>query len=170
MSTLVAVAFENKQTASDALHKLQKLEKDYLIDLDDAVVAIRQEDGKVKLKQTVSLVGAGAWHGAWWGALVGLLFGGPLGMVIVGGTGAALGAVTGSLADYGINDEFMKELSRQTQTGSSILFVLIRRATEDKVLKELEGTGGKVIKTSLSEEEERKLQTALDKNKQIIVS
>ena len=162
MSTLIAVAFKDKYGAQDALNKLIKLEKDYLIDLDDAVVATRREDGKVKLKQSVNLVGAGAISGAFWGGLLGLIFGGGLGFLIVGGAGAAIGALGGTLGDFGINDQFMKRLGTELQPGSSALFVLVRRATEDRVLEELEGLGGTVLKTSLSKEGERRLQKVLE--------
>jgi uncharacterized membrane protein len=75
--------------------------------------------------------------------------------------GAATGAVSAALTDIGINDSFMKELAATMTPGSSTLFVLVRRATPDKVLEELKGTGGRILKTSLSHEDEAKLQAAL---------
>jgi uncharacterized membrane protein len=75
--------------------------------------------------------------------------------------GAAAGAISGALADVGIDDKFMKELSETMTPGSSVLFVLVRKATPDRVLDELKGTGGKVLKTSLSHSDEAKLQDAL---------
>src|SRR5262249_22020023 len=75
--------------------------------------------------------------------------------------GAGAGAVSGALSDLGINDDFMKDLASTMRPGSSALFVLVRRATPDKVLEELQGTGGTVLRTSLSHEDEAKLQAAL---------
>jgi uncharacterized membrane protein len=75
--------------------------------------------------------------------------------------GATAGAVSGALTDVGINDTFMKELAETLKPGSSTLFVLVRKATPDKVLEELKGTGGKVLRTSLSHDDEAKLQAAL---------
>jgi len=75
--------------------------------------------------------------------------------------GAAAGAVSGALSDIGIDDNFMKGLAATMTPGSSALFVLVRRATPDKVLAEIKGTGGKVLKTSLSHDDEEKLQAAL---------
>jgi uncharacterized membrane protein len=72
-----------------------------------------------------------------------------------------VGAASGALSDVGINDQFMKDLATNMQPGSSILFVLVRKATPDKVLEELKGTGGTILKTSLSHEDEAKLQAAL---------
>ena len=75
--------------------------------------------------------------------------------------GAAAGAVSGALTDVGIDDRFMKDLAATMQPGSSALFVLARRATPDKVLEEIQGTGGTILQTSLSHEDEAKLQAAL---------
>jgi uncharacterized membrane protein len=75
--------------------------------------------------------------------------------------GAAAGAMSGALTDVGINDNFMKQLAANMKPGSSTLFVLVRKVTPDKVLDEIKGTGGKVLQTSLSHEDEAKLQTAL---------
>jgi uncharacterized membrane protein len=75
--------------------------------------------------------------------------------------GAAAGAVSGALTDVGVDDKFMKELAATMTPGSSVLFVLVRKATVDKVLDEMKGTGGKILKTSLSHDDEDKLQAAL---------
>jgi uncharacterized membrane protein len=80
--------------------------------------------------------------------------------------GAAAGAASGALTDVGIDDKFMKELAATMSAGSSALFVLVRKATPDKVLDELKGTGGTVLRTSLSHEDEAKLQAALAAAKQ----
>ena len=76
--------------------------------------------------------------------------------------GAASGAAAGALSDVGINNEFMKKLAETMHPESSVLFVLVRKATPDKVLEELKGSGGKILKTSLSDEDEAKVQAALD--------
>jgi uncharacterized membrane protein len=75
--------------------------------------------------------------------------------------GATTGAISGALTDVGINDNFMKDLAATMTAGSSTLFVLVRKSTPDKVLEELTGTGGRILKTSLSNEDEAKLQAAL---------
>ena len=161
MSTLVGVLFHTNSGAADALHKLHKLEKEYLLDLEDAVVVTRREDGKVKLKQSVNLVSAGAWEGAFWGALIGMLFTGPLGFLLVSGLGAGFGALSGAMSDYGVDDEFVKKVSDGMKPCCSALFVLIRSMTEDKVLEELHGLGGEIVKTSLSHDAEERLAEAL---------
>ena len=159
MSTLVVIGYNEPFKAEEVRLALRKMQRDYLIDLEDAVVAVKDAKGKVKLNQAVNLTAAGAVSGGFWGMLIGMIFLNPL---IGFAVGAASGAASGSLNDLGINDQFMKDLAASMTPNCSMLFVLVRSMTPDKVLAELEGTGGKVLKTSLSEVEEAKLQAALD--------
>lgn len=158
MSTLVVIGYDDAFKAEEVRLSLRKMQQDYLIDLEDAVVAVKDAEGKVKLHQAVNLTGAGALSGGFWGTLVGMLFLNPLlGMAV----GASAGAVSGALSDIGINDKFMKDLAETMTPGSSALFVLVRKMTPDRVLEAIKGTGGKVLQTSLSHEDEAKLQAAL---------
>jgi uncharacterized membrane protein len=158
MSTLVVIGYKDLYQAEEVRLKLWKLQKDYLIDLEDAVVATKDQDGKVKLHQAVNLTATGALSGGFWGSLIGLIFLNPLlGLAM----GAAAGAASGALTDVGIDDKFMKDLAATMQPGSSALFVLARKATPDKVLEEIQGTGGTILQTSLSHDDEAKLQAAL---------
>ena len=168
MSNLVVFDFDGIHTADEVLNKLRSLQKEYLIDLEDACVVEREKGGKVHIKQAVNLTtmgaAAGGMRGAMWGALVGLLFMNPLaGMAIGAITGAGAGALSGSLADYGIPNDFIKKLGATIPEGSSALFVLFRSVTEDKVLPEILPYKPRVLKTSLSSEAEAKLRAALSK-------
>jgi uncharacterized membrane protein len=168
MSNLVVFDFDGIHTADEVLNKLRSLEKEYLIDLEDACVVERDTGGKVHIKQAVNLARFGAamggLRGALWGALVGLLFLNPLaGMAIGGITGAGVGALAGSLTDYGIRDDFIRKLGETIPEGSSALFVLFRSLAEDKVMSEIEPYKPRVLKTSLSNEAEEKLRAALSK-------
>lgn len=158
MSTLVVVGYDDPFKAEEMRIALQKLRKDYLLDLEDAVVAVKDEKGAVKLHQPVNLTAAGALNGGFWGSLIGLMFMNPLLGFAVGATS---GALSGSLTDIGINDEFMKELAKTLKPSSSALFILVRSMTADKVLEEVAGSGGTVLKSSLTNEDEVKLQAAL---------
>ena len=159
MSTLVVIGYKDQFKAEEVRLKLWKMQKEYLIDLEDAVVAVKDNKGKVKLRQAYDLTTAGAFSGGFWGALIGLIFLNPLlGFAV----GATAGAVSGALTDVGIDDKFMKELAAAMTPGSSTLFVLVRKSTPDKVLEELKGSGGTVLKTSLSHDDETKLQAALN--------
>lgn len=158
MSNLVVIGYDDPFKAEEVRLMLRKMQKDYLLDMGDAVVAVKDEKGKVKLHQSVNLTAAGALGGGFWGALIGLIFLNPL---LGAAVGASAGAISGALTDVGINDKFMKDLAATLKPGSSVLFVLVRKATPDKVLDEVKGTGGKILKTSLSHDDEAKLQAAL---------
>jgi uncharacterized membrane protein len=167
MSDLIVVSLKGEDTADQVLNKLQAMQKENLIDLEDAVVAIRDRNGKVRLKQAINLITAGAVSGAAWGSLMGTLVGvlllNPLAGLATGlAVGAGTGAVSGALADYGINDDFIETMAGNLEPGTSALFILVRRVVFDKVLPELAPYGGKVIKTSLSNEQERALKKALE--------
>jgi uncharacterized membrane protein len=163
MSTLAVIGYDDQFKAEEVRLKLLKMQKEYLIDMEDAVVAVKDQKGKVKLHQAINLTAAGAISGGFWGSLIGLIFLNPLFGLAVG---ASAGAVSGALTDVGLDDKFMKELAATIRPGSSVLFVLVRHATPDKVLQELQGSGGKVLKTSLSHDDEAKLQAALNAAKQ----
>src|SRR5262245_59326914 len=157
-STLVVIEYEDQYKAEEMRLKLLRMQKEYLIDLEDAVVAVKSDKGKIRLHQSVNLTSAGAMSGGFWGALIGLIFLNPLlGMAL----GATAGAVSGALSDVGIDDKFMKALADGLPPGSSALFVLVRRSTPERVLEEVKGMGGKILRTSLNHEDEAKLQAAL---------
>ncbi|GAB6047958.1 DUF1269 domain-containing protein [Methyloparacoccus murrellii] len=159
MSDLIVIGYDDPFKAEETRLKLAKMQKGYLIDLEDAVVAVKDRDGKIRLNQAYPLTQMGAVGGGFWGALIGMLFLNPL---LGAAVGAGAGAISGALSDVGINDTFMKDLAQSFQPGTSALFVLVRKATPDKVLEELRGAGGRIIQTSLSHEDEAKLQAALD--------
>lgn len=159
MSHLIAIAFDDEHRADEVRTDLLRLQREYLVDLEDAVVAVRKPDGKVKLRQLYSVTTTGAVSGGFWGTLIGLIFLSPLFGLAVG---AAAGAIAGALTDVGISDKFMKELSQRVTPGSSVLFVLVRQATPDKVLGELERYEGHVLHTSLSHEDEQRLREAVE--------
>lgn len=158
MSDLVAIVYPSVQQAEAMREKVLGLQRDYLIELNDAVVAEKLPDGKVKLHQLLNMTAAGAASGSLWGALVGMIFLMPLAGLAIG---AASGALGGALSDYGIEDKFMKELAGATKPGDAVLFLLIRKMTTDKVLEAVKGTGGTVLRTSFSQEQEQKLRAAL---------
>jgi uncharacterized membrane protein len=161
MSDLIAVEFDDPVKAFQLRARLAELQKEYLIDMDDAVVVTREEDGKIKLHQATNMTAAGAVGGGFWGILIGLLFLNPLlGLAI----GAGSGAIAGRLTDIGINDQFMRDASEQLPPGGAAVFVLVRKATGDKVLDRLQDfTGeGKVLQTSLDKDDEQKLRQVLE--------
>jgi uncharacterized membrane protein len=162
VSDLVVIGYNDMTKAEEVRLMLVKLQRDYLIDLEDAVVVIKKPDGKVKLNQAVNLTANGATMGTFWGMLIGAMFLSPfLGAAL----GAASGALSGALSDVGINDNFMKKLGETLKPGTSALFVLVKSSTPDKVAEHIQGTGGTIIQTSLTHEKEEKLQAVLNEAK-----
>jgi uncharacterized membrane protein len=158
MSDLVAIVYPSEQKAEEVRQRLIQLQKEYLIKVGDAVIAVKNDAGSVKLNQLVNTTAMGAATGSFWGLLIGMLFLNP---IIGVALGAASGALGGALSDYGINDAFMKDLSASLNPGNAALFVLIEHMTADKVLKEIKDAGGTVLKTSLDETKEKALREAL---------
>jgi uncharacterized membrane protein len=123
------------------------------------VIATRDESGRVKLNQLMHPAAAGAVSGALWGMLIGWIFLMPVAGAAVG---AASGALGGPLVDVGINDQEMKTQANEAlKPGGAGLFLLIRKMTTDKVLEDLKGVGGTVIRTSFDHAKENALKEAL---------
>jgi uncharacterized membrane protein len=160
MSTLIAIAYPDRETAERVRQELVEATKEHLLRLEDAVIVECDENGKVKLRQAVNTAGVGAAGGAAWGGLIGLLFLAPLfGMAI----GAASGALAGKMSDTGVNDDFMRELGAKLQPGTAALIALGSSDARDKVIARVSPYGGDIIQTSLSTEDEEQLRAALGK-------
>ncbi|WP_089177445.1 DUF1269 domain-containing protein [Bosea sp. AS-1] len=158
MSDLVVIVYPTEARAEEMRQKLIGLQKEYLIEIGDAAIAVMHQDGKVKLNQLLNTTALGAVSGSFWGLLIGAIFLMP---IFGAALGAASGALGGALTDYGIDDKFMKDLAGSLQPGNAALFVLVKKVTGDKVLEALRGTGGTVLKTSLDQSQEQKLRDAL---------
>jgi uncharacterized membrane protein len=158
MSSLVAIAYPDVETAERVRAQLVEATKEHLIELEDAVVVEHRGDGKIKLHQAMSPGAAGAAGGALWGGLIGLIFLAPLvGMAV----GAAAGGLGGKLADVGVNDDFLKELGERLQAGGAALIALGSSDAPDKVIERVKPFGGAVIQTSLDTDQEEHLRAAL---------
>jgi uncharacterized membrane protein len=158
MSTLIAIAYPDRETAEKVRQELIEATKEHLVRLEDAVVAVHEPDGKIKLHQATSPGAAGAAGGALWGGLIGLIFLAPLlGMAV----GAAAGGVGGKMADVGINDDFLKTLGARLEPGGAALIALGSSGAPDKVIERLRPFGGEVIQTSLDADQEEHLRSAL---------
>ena len=158
MSDLVVIAFPAEAKAEEVRQKLLGMQKEYLIELGDAVVAVKDVQGRIKLNQLLNTTAVGAVSGAFWGSLIGLIFLMPLAGAAIG---VASGTLGGYLSDIGIDDKWMKQTAAAIQPGTAALFVLVRKVTADKVLEGLKGEGGTIMKTSLDHTKEAALQAAL---------
>lgn len=167
MADLVVIAFPTEEKAEEVRQKLLGMQKDYLIELGDAVIAVKTADGHIKLNQMINTTKAGAMSGGFWGLLIGTLFLLP---VVGAAIGAASGALGGAMTDVGINDKFMKEVSDVLPPGGAALFLLITKMTTDKVLADLEGAGGTVLRTSFDHTKEQALRDALSAHHEAVVA
>lgn len=158
MSDLLVIAFDDEATGFQLRAELVKMQQEYLIALEDAVVVTR-EGGQIKLHQAVNLTAAGAAGGGLWGALIGLIFLNPL---LGAAVGAGAGAIAGRFTDVGINDDFIRQASNAVAPGGSAVFLLVRSMTADKVLARIEEEGyrGRVLRSSLSGADEERLREA----------
>ncbi|GCE06883.1 DUF1269 domain-containing protein [Dictyobacter aurantiacus] len=155
MSHLFVLEFNDEASAQQVVDTLKQLQQQQLIKLDDAAIYTKEPDGKPRIRQLHNLVGAGAMGGAFWGLLVGLLFLSPL---LGAAVGASAGALAGKFTDIGIDDKFIKEIGDTVQPGQSALFLLTSNAVADKVVPALKNFQFKLLRTSLSNENEQKLR------------
>lgn len=160
MTTMTVLEFPTADGADQLLGKLQQLQKQQLIQVNDAaIVTWPAGQKKPKTRQLHNLAGAGALSGAFWGMLFGLLFFIPfLGLAI----GAGMGALMGSMADVGIDDNFIKQVRDKVKPGTSALFLLTSEAVVDRVAEAIKGTQAEVVSTNLSAEQEQKLRAAFE--------
>jgi uncharacterized membrane protein len=156
MTTLSVLEFNSPDGADQALRILQRLQQQQLIKLVDAAVVTWPQGSKgPKTKQMISTVRAGALGGAFWGFLIGLIFLVPLlGLAV----GAAAGAAGGALRDYGIDDNFIKQVREKVTPGTSALFLMTAHAVIDRVVAELKSLNPELITSNLSDEQESRLR------------
>jgi uncharacterized membrane protein len=162
MSELMVLGFENELEADRFGLKLAELQKDLIVQLSDAAEVVRDPDGKPHVKHGHSLVGVGAMGGALWGMLFGLLFFVPfLGLAI----GAAMGALFGKLGKTGMDKEVLQQMGDAVPPGKAGWFLLIEQMTEDKFLAAVTGTGATLVRSNLTEEQEKELKHAFGAKK-----
>jgi uncharacterized membrane protein len=161
MSDLIVITYDKEQTGRDAFNELANLNKQQLLELEDAALATKDQGGKVKVKQTLEnqVSGTSALWGGFWGLLIGLIFLAP---IFWGLFGALMGFIVGKAGDIGIDNKFIDQVGDSLEPGGAALFMLVIKATPDKVLEQMQKFGGEVYQTSLSNEDEEKLKKALE--------
>jgi uncharacterized membrane protein len=158
MTHLVVLGLDSPAKAEEVFDLAGDLAKQELLQLQDAAYAYRDAKGKVRIHQAVSLTGAGAASGALWGTLIGMLFLMPVAGLAIG---AGTGALTGKLADVGINDDTIKQIGGQLEDGKAAVFLLARSATVDRVIDAIKPYNPTVIQTNLTKDREEELVKAL---------
>lgn len=158
MADLIVIGYDDEQTASRAAEEVARLAHDLVIEPEAVAVISRDRDGKYHVTTTHHAVAEGATWGMLWGALFGLLFFIPVFGLAIGG---AFGALFGAIEREGINRQFQEEVRDMVQPGTSALFLIVAKVTPDKAIDALSKFGGRVLKTSLPSDAERRLQEAL---------
>jgi uncharacterized membrane protein len=158
MAHLVVLGLDSPAKAEEVFDLAGDLARQELLQLQDAAYAYRDDKGKVRIHQAVSLTGAGAASGALWGTLIGMLFLMPVAGLAIG---AGTGALAGKLADVGINDDTIKQIGSQLEQGKAAVFLLARSATVDRVIDAIKPYNPTVIQTNLTKDREEELVKAL---------
>jgi uncharacterized membrane protein len=153
MSDLIVIGYDNPHTARQAYDQVQRLQKDFVVDLRGLAVVDVDADGKTHVDTPRRLIGTSAAGGAMFGLLIGLLFFVP-GMVLLGG---AIGALMGKFNQSGINAEFRGQVEHLIEPGHSAVVIMASKITDDKFAIAMQPFGGTVLKTSLSESDEKEL-------------
>ena len=159
MATLVAIGYPDQGTAEQARQTVRELESDLIIQAEQVAAISRDLEGKYHVHTNHGGgAGAGAWWGGFWGMLFGLLFFIPFAGLALG---AGMGALFGHFGAKGIDKAFQEQVRDYVKPGTSALFMVIEQATPDKAIAAMQQYGGTVIRTSLSDEDTKKLQDAL---------
>jgi uncharacterized membrane protein len=161
MATLVAIGYPDQVTAEQARQTVEELESELIIQADQVASISRDLEGKYHVH--TSHGGSSGVGGAWWGGFWGLLFGALFFIPFAGlAVGAGMGALFGHLGKHSIDKVFQEQVRDYLKPGTSALFMVIEHVTEDKAVAALQQYGGTVIRTSLSDEDTKRLQEALE--------
>lgn len=181
---LIVVGFKNdRYKAAEVLHKLKKMQRDWAVQLNNAVAVHRKPNGKLRVDQNYELTtGEGAGWGAIWGSILGAILaiwtaGLAVPAVVATAVGAglagggALGAATGALSadwsneGFGLSEDFIREVAATLEPGDSAVFALLNADYPDEVVTHFAGYGGRVLKTSLSDEQKARIESVLNQGR-----
>lgn len=181
MSTLIVVGFKKDMfRASTVLNELVDMNYDWTIDLDDAVAAYRDYNGKLRIDASYQLTtGEGAALGGLFGSLIGLTLGAlaapvtagastAAAVIAAGAAGGALGVASGALDakwwkdDFGIPEDFVQDIGALVQPGDSAIFALLRSSDPTLVAAEFNNYGGVVLSTTLTPEQTQRVQEVMN--------
>jgi uncharacterized membrane protein len=184
MAELIVVGFKNEMyRASEVLNELLTMNDDWVVDLHDAVAVYRDFNGKLRVDQSYQMTtGQGAGWGGLWGLLIGATLAIPFtagvsaaaaaGAVAVGAaSGTALGAGIGAIDteswkdEFGIPADFVKEVSGLIQPGDSAIYAILRVGNPGVVADRFKGYGGKILRTTLSPDQQARVELVLNNKK-----
>ncbi len=155
MADLVVFTYEQESGAADALATIVSKKKENveapLVAIDDAAVAVKRDDGKVKIRQTLesAVKGSSIFSGSLWGLLIGFIFGGPLMFAVLGG---GISALIGRKIDLGISNDFIDEVSDALKPGNSALFLLTSESDPATIAEALGDHASTLFHTTMSDD------------------
>ena len=158
MSHLIAIVFEDIDEAGRVRETIRKGQHADYISLDDSAIVVKDENGKIHVKNQMD---RGLAIGTVGGGFLGLLLGGiffPVAGLLVGAAG---GALVGASMDMGIQRKFVQQVADDLQPGTSALFVVVAQADPNIALGILRQHKGTVYHTSLDPDQEQRIRDAL---------
>jgi len=176
---LIVVGFHGKHRASEVLGQVEQLTYDWSLELKDAVAAYRTDDGRLRIDQSVQpTTKEGAGYGVFIGAMIGALLAAPFtgglsaaaAATALGAGAATAGAVGGAIGaedadtfkrEYGISDDFVKDVGGMIQPGDSALFAVVRGGNPDQIAEKFRGYGGTILRTTLSPRVAQRVQETI---------
>jgi uncharacterized membrane protein len=180
VAELIVVGFKKDMyRASEVLNELQELNDDWVVDLHDAVAVYRDYSGKLRVDQSYQMTtGEGAAWGGFWGLLIGATLAIPFtagasaaaaaGAVAAGALGGtAIGAGAGAVDasswkdEFGIPDDFVQRVGAMVQPGDSAIYAILRVGDPDVVANQFRGYGGTILRTTLSRDQQAKVEKVL---------
>lgn len=161
---LIGVSFDTATRAQEYLLAMSGLRNSGALALKDAVIVTKQEDGKVRVVETIDpSPGKAAISGAMWTGLLGLVVGGPIGWLAGLGVGAGVGAVTAKVVDIGIPDEWVAWFKSAVAEGTTTVVILAEhlhvRALADEAAR---FAGAELLYASLPDASIDQLSAAFD--------
>ncbi|HEY7857772.1 MAG TPA: DUF1269 domain-containing protein [Candidatus Nanopelagicales bacterium] len=161
MSELIVIGYDDHDKATAAYNQVMVLQKDFVVSLQGLAIVTVDAEGKSHVETPQKIVGVSAASGALWGMLLGLLFFVPFVGLAIGG---ALGALFGKMGKSGVDDQFRSQVQAMLKPGHAAVVIMASKITEDKFADAMKSFGGELLKTSLSEEDEKELAEELTGN------
>ena len=154
MSELIVIGYDDQTVATQAYNQVITLQKDFVVQLTGLAIVRVDESGKSHVETPAKIVGVSAASGALGGMIIGLLFLVPFVGLALGG---AMGALMGKLGKSGVDDEFRSQVQSMLKPGGAAVVVMASKITDDKFADAMKQYGGTLLKTSLSEADEKEL-------------